>query len=234
MDALAEELPCRASFKDQNLLWVPPNVAYTGPMDNNRWISTDHPVRSGPRSMRLKFNVLSAYPSFQKFFEDQLIISRCPDDILLSECQALQAARMTPKERLDRLCGILSDISEALSDLDRVQTMASWLPSLVNLHVFPVTTPAGELGFRTAASKFYIPDASGVLAELFRDECTLLRSSRELPLLRLEPLLKSQAFSEHVQDLQAHVAVQVTLTGAPVSLQAQSRGLTSRLHYIRR
>lgn len=184
--------------------------------------------------MRLKLDVLSAYPSFQKFFEDQLMISRCPDDISLSECRALQVAKMTPKDRLHRLYGILSDISEALSDLDRAKTMAGWLPSLVNLHVFPVTTPARELAFRTAASKFYIPDASGELAELFRDKCTLLQTSRELPLLRLNPLLKLKTFSEHVQDLRDHVTMQVTITGASVLLQAQSRNLSSRLHCIRR
>lgn len=204
-------------------------------MDSNRWISTEDAVRSGPRSMRLKFNVLSAYPSFQKFFEDQLIISRCPDDILLKECQALERIKeKKPKDRLNRLCCILSDICEALSDLDRAKTMASWLPSLVDLHVFPVRTPSGELAFNSAVSEFYIPDASGELAELFRDKCTLLRSSRELPLLRLEPLLKLNTFSEHIQDLQTHVAVRVTLIGAPVLLQAQSRKLSSRLHHIRR
>lgn len=234
MGELTHELPCRSWFKKKNLLWVPPDVAYTGPMDSNRWISTVDAVRSGPRSMQLKFNVLSAYPSFQKFFEDQLVVSRCPDDILLKECQALHAAELTSKDKLHRVCGILSDISEALSDLDRAKTMSSWLPSLVNLQVFPVTTPAGKLGFRTAASKFYIPDASGELADLFRDKCTLLQTSRELPLLRLKPLLNLKTFSEHVRDLQDHVTVQVTITGASVLLQAPSRELSSRLHYIRR
>ena len=216
-------------------MWVPPEVAYTGPIEKNGWISTDHAVRNGPRSMKIKFNVMAAYPTFQKFFEDQLVVARCSDDILLKECQALEGNKeITRKEKLHRVCAILNDICEALLDPDRAKAITSWLPALASLRVLPATTPAGEVKFKTAVSKFFIPDANRELADLFRDKCILLHSPKELPLLRLKPLLSFKAFSDHVQDLEAHVKVRATIVGDTILLQDQSREFSGRIHYIRR
>ncbi|KAJ3552545.1 hypothetical protein NM688_g4098 [Phlebia brevispora] len=224
----------RKAFKKFCLVWVPRGVPYTGPMEKNGWISSDHAVRNGPHVMQTKFNVCAAYPSFRKLFEDQLVVSRCPEDILLKECQDLETRQMTPEDKFSRLSPLLLDICAAIIDPERTQLVSKWLPQLADLHIFPVRTPQGNISFLKATDKFFVPDKSQDLANMFANVCTVLHCPRELPLLRIKPLLESSVFVKHMEELEEHVTTEVTVIGTPVLAKAPSRQLTTRIHYLRR
>ena len=220
------------TFKQKQLIFVPPEWAYTGP-NSRRWISFEHAVREGPLSMQSKFDVVRAYPARSKLFEEQLVVPRSPENIFVLEWQAL----LTGDQNLrtyNRELAIINEICEAVVDPKRRAGLTNWLPQLAKLTFLRVRYPDGKFFLTTVNSDFYLPDKSGVLAELFKDACWVLHTDKDLPLIRLRPLLDHPDFAANAKQLEDHVRIAVAYEGAPRLQKTLSRYYSSRSIYLKR
>ncbi|EJD42159.1 hypothetical protein AURDEDRAFT_186149 [Auricularia subglabra TFB-10046 SS5] len=209
---------------------------------NKKWLSHRRVVWDGPSILTLKTSLKSKYPGLETLFREHLSIPDADPGIIADELKAFAEAHeahvLTPDDR-DRLSALLSYGAQTIASVKK-GTCSDWTSSLRKIAYFPVArTETGKVRLRAQTSKFYLPDPSGRLKQLFSGKVWFLAFSPER-LVDLRPLI------DHVnlqsKRIDKRVRTTVSIDGEPVDDDAdfgeidprETKAYQKRVCYFRR
>ncbi|KAL4248732.1 hypothetical protein ABKN59_007186 [Abortiporus biennis] len=196
-----------------------------------QWVKWDQVVWSGPPSMRSKYPLRTCYRDMEGFFVKSLGMDSARADILIEELEEI-AKEWNFREYEDakkHIVAILKDLSDALED--QLQSPPKWISTLAHLAIFPCHSPKSGKTLLELGS-FYVPDAGGKLAQIFREDVALLDLT-EMEIRRVGPFLSCPALKSEVKFLSDKVTRRDEFsTATEVPNPALSNIYTSRLPYI--
>ncbi|KAH7102306.1 hypothetical protein BKA62DRAFT_699996 [Auriculariales sp. MPI-PUGE-AT-0066] len=156
------------------------------------WRPLNNFVWDGPSILTIKRKLKILYPHFEALFQKHLGVKDATDDVVADELRrfaAKHANNTLHQPAIDRLRGLLAFGSETVQHIE-TGTLTDWTAGLRHSAIFPMRVPdAKEVRLASVDSAaFYVPDPTGVLADIFAKKVPFLDLDPG-NVLRMQPLL---------------------------------------------
>ncbi|KAH7102352.1 hypothetical protein BKA62DRAFT_769784 [Auriculariales sp. MPI-PUGE-AT-0066] len=156
------------------------------------WRPLNNFVWDGPSILTIKRKLKILYPHFKALFQKHLGVKDATDDVVADELRKFvgeHANNALNQPAIDRLRRLLAFGSDTVQHIETGK-LADWTAGLRHSAIFPMRVPdAKEVRLASVGSAaFYVPDPTGVLAEIFANKVAFLDLDPG-NVLRMQPLL---------------------------------------------
>lgn len=156
------------------------------------WLSHADVVWDGPYILTLKRRLKPTYGHLRKLFNTHLAIHSAADDVVGDELLRFSSTHRgsslgnTAIARLRQLLLFGSDTMERVSKRE----LPDWATKVLEQDILPIRAAAEDkvLLASMKSRSFYVPDPSGVLANIFKDHVSFIDLDPGL-IIRMDPLL---------------------------------------------